>query len=210
VKLGHARAAPAASRIPAALARVFAGLPDAITALAFLATWIAPSSLGSTAVKTGVLVVLMEFFVIHSTGFMLATVFNVRVSSLRRTLAVLGFAAFYAAFVALISVIFEEWWPLLVLAWLVGAKVSLIWFAPVERGTEQQRQMGLLAISTAAYLFAVILTVAVPMPSLGITGAGPDYGLTGGGAWIDKPYTAIAAGTIYFALLAWAKLSWKR
>ena len=57
--------------------------------------------------KTGVLVVLMEFFVIHSTGFMLATVYNDRVSSGRRTLAVLGFAALYTLFVALISMIFD-------------------------------------------------------------------------------------------------------
>ena len=207
------KAAPARAAVPrnsSALGRIFAGLPDLVTALAFLATWIAPATLGAAAVKTGVLVVLMEFFVIHSTGFMLATAFNERVSSSRRTLAVLGFAAFYALFVALISMIFDEWWPLLALAWLVGAKVSLIWFAPLDRGAEQQRQMGLLAVSTAAYLFAVILTVAVPMPSLGITGTGADYGLSGGGVWIDKPYTAIAGGTIYFALLAWAKLGWKR
>ena len=204
-----ARAAPVAGT-RATLARVFGGLPDALTALAFLATWIAPLSLGDSAVKTGVLVVMMEFFVIHSTGFMLATVFNDRVSGVRRTLAVLGFAAFYTLFVALISIIFEAWWPLAALAWLVGSKVSLIWFSPLDRNAEQQRQMGLLAVSTVSYLFAVILTVAVPMPSLGITAPGTEYGLSGGGAWIDRPYTAIAAGTVYFALLAWAKMGWKR
>ena len=197
-------------RNPGGFARMLAATPDVLTCLAFLATWIAPATLGPAAVKTLVLVVLMEFFVIHSTGFMLATAFNDQLPRLKRSLAVLGFAAFYAVFVVFISVAFEAWWPLLALAWLVAAKLSLVWFAPLDRGSEQQRQMSLLAVSTAAYLFAVILTAALPMPRLGITGVGSDYGLSGGGSWSEKPHTAIAAGFVYFALLTWGKLSWKR
>jgi len=209
VRVAPARAASLPG-IQGALARTLAALPDLLTCLAFLATWIAPATLGPEAVKTLVLVVLMEFFVIHSTGFMLATVFNESLPRLKRSLAVLGFAAFYALFVVLISMIFAAWWPLLALAWLVGSKLSLVWFAPLDRGSEQQRQMSLLAVSTVAYLFAVFLTVIVPMPRLGIIGVGSDYGLSGSGLWIEKPQTAIAAGFVYFALLAWGKLSWKR
>ena len=62
-------------------------------------------------------------------------------------------------------------------------------------------------VSALAYIGGVFLTAFVPLPSFGIT---PEVianlHLTGSGLWIDKPWTVLAFGTIYFALLAWSKI----
>ncbi|MBK9668648.1 MAG: hypothetical protein IPO74_01140 [Thermomonas sp.] len=54
------------SRLP----RLLAGLPDAITAGFFLALWIAPQWLGPNALRTGLLMMLVEFILMHATGIL--------------------------------------------------------------------------------------------------------------------------------------------
>ena len=61
--------------------------------------------------------------------------------------------------------------------------------------------------SALAYLGGAIFTAFVPLPSLGIT---PEVienlHLTGSGLWIEQPWTVLAFGALYFALLAYAKI----
>ena len=195
-----------ASRV---IGRVVAAAPDAITALCYLVTWIAPFAWSSAAVKTLMLVMLMEFLVVHSGGFLGATVLADDISKLKRSLALLGFGSFYLLFAAGFSLAFKAWWPLWTFVWLLGSRLALLWLAPLSRDEEKQRQMQMWGASVGAYLFAVFMGVLLPLPRLGVSEAIlPQLGLTGGGLWVEKPHTVLASGLIYFAVMSWAKWKW--
>ena len=50
--------------------RLFAALPDALTCVAYAWTWLQPLQFHSDAVKSLMLVMLMEFLCVHSGGFL--------------------------------------------------------------------------------------------------------------------------------------------
>lgn len=194
---------------PHPVGRVFAAAPDALTALAYAWTWLLPFYFDADAVATLMLVMLMEFLVVHSGGFLGVTVLADGMSKTRKSLALLGLGSFYLLFAIGFSLAFKAWWPVLTFAWLLGSRFAMVWLAPVPRESEAGRQMGLWAFSVAAYLAAVFAGVIVPWPQLGITTqAIPHLGLTGGGLWVEHPQTVMASGLLYFAASAWSKWKW--
>jgi hypothetical protein len=48
----------------------WAAFPDALTAGLFLAVWLDPFVFGALSVKTAMLTMRVEFFLIHATGFL--------------------------------------------------------------------------------------------------------------------------------------------
>lgn len=183
--------------------RLLGALPDAITAAACVVVWVSPLAIGLGAVKTIVLMMMMEFLLVHGTGFFTVVAFADDLSRGKRVLAMLGLLAFYALFVGVFAWMFRAWWPIWVFAWLVVAKGFWIFSAPRERKQELQRQMTTWAFSVAAYLAAVFGGVFLPLPQLGLT---PDVvstlGLPGGGEWIERPHTAVAGMAFYFLAIA--------
>lgn len=191
------------------VARLFAALPDALTCLAYLWTWLQPLRFDSDAVKTLMLVMLMEFLVVHSGGFLGATVLSDDISKVKKSLAVAGLGCFYLMFAIAFSLAFKAWWPVWTFLWLLGSRFALVWLSPVPRESEQGRQMALWGLSVAAYLGAVFAGVMLPVPELGIRhDLLSSFGLTGGGLWVEKPQTVICSGTIYFAIMALSKWKW--
>lgn len=194
----------------ARLGRALGALPDAITAAACLVVWISPLAFGQGAVKTVVLMMLMEFLLVHGAGFFTAVAFMDDLSRTKRILGMLGLLAFYAMFVAAFAWMFHAWWPVWVFAWLVVGKAAWIFSAPRDRADEVNRQMGAWAFSVLAYLAAVFGGVLLPVPRLGITAEiVPTLGLPGdGGEWIERPHTAVAGMVFYY--LAMAAFKWWR
>jgi hypothetical protein len=202
-------AQPRAAAGPHPVARAFAAAPDAITALCYAITWIAPFAWSQDAVKNLMLVMLMEFLVVHSGGFLGATVLAPDISKAKKSLAILGFGAFYLMFAGAFSLAFKAWWPVLTFVWLLVARFALVWLSPLPREDEQGRQMTLWGVSVAAYLFAVFAGVLLPLPRLGVTGEIlPQLGLSGGGLWVEQPHTVLCSGLLYFSLMAWSKWKW--
>ncbi len=183
--------------------RWWGALPDAVTGAACLVVWIAPFAFGQGAVKTVVLMMLMEFLLVHGTGFFTVIAFADDMSRGKRVLAMLGLLFFYSMFIAVFAWSFKAWWPVWVFAWLVVAKGFWIFSAPRERAQEVNRQMGTWAFSVVAYLAAVFGGVLLPLPRLGLT---PEVvatlGLPGGGEWIERPHTAVAGMAFYFFAIA--------
>ena len=191
------------------VARLFAALPDALTCLAYLWTWLQPLRFDSSMVKTLMLVMLMEFLCVHSGGFLGFTVLNDHLSKMKKTLALLGLGSFYLMFAAAFSLAFQAWWPVWTFIWLLGSRFALVWLSPVPRESEVGRQMALWGMSVAAYLAAVFIGVIAPVPELGIQHEMlSTFGLTGSGLWVERPQTVIASGTFYFAVMAWSKWKW--
>jgi hypothetical protein len=192
------------------IGRLAAALPDTLTALAYLITWLFPFAWGKDAVRYMMLVMLVEFLVVHSGGFLGVVMFDDAKAKMRKTLMLLGFGALYLLFAGGFALAFESWLPILTFAWLLGAKFAMVWLRPVAKAEERDRQMAFWGLSVAAYLAAVFAGVILPLPRLGLgSEIVPQLGLPGGGLWVEKPHTVIASGTLYFGMLALAKWAWR-
>lgn len=190
--------------LPLRARKVLVALPDGITSLVFLSAWIAPLHGPAMLVKNLVLTMLIEFFVIHANGFMMSPMTTADATRARRVRAVVSVSVLYLGFISIFCIVFEATWPLYVFGWLVASKILFAW---TDRGTghDEGHQGVLWAASAALYIVGVIVTGLIPLPRLGIDGAGADYGIPGSGLWVESPHVPIALGVIYFGALAWLK-----
>jgi hypothetical protein len=188
------------------LPRLLAAAPDAITSAIFLTAWIAPSIPGPQAVKNLMLTMLIEFIVVHSSAFYAGIAASSEVSRLKRTLMMLGLAAFYMMFVGAFAFAFDSTWPLFAFGWLLLSRFAHLWTHPVQGSRETERMMMMWAASCGAYVLGAIATVALPLPALGMTpGFVASMHLSGSGEWIERPQTVLAFGWLYFAVQALVK-----
>jgi hypothetical protein len=189
--------------------RLVAALPDAVSCAMFLLVWIAPGVTGAAWVKNLMVTMLLEFLTVHSGGFIGATLANPDASRLAKTKVVLGFGSLYLLFAGAFSLAFEAWWPIAVFAWLLLAKLAVVWLAPMPTGQEQQRQMAFTAASVAGYVIGVFLTALLPVPRLGIDETVvAAAAIPGNGLWVDEPHRVLAFGALYFGFMAWTRWAW--
>ena len=188
------------------IARLLGTLPDLLTAAACIVVWISPFAFGTDGVRTVVLMLLMEFLLVHGTGFFTAIAFADTVAKYKRLLLMAGLLCFYALFLLAICALFDATWPVWIFLWLVLSKVAWIFLSSRDRVQEAQRQLQAWAFSTAAYLGAVFGGLLLPLPRLGLTEAVvPQLGLPGSGEWIERPHTAVAGMAMYYFANAWFK-----
>ncbi len=192
--------------MPIVLHRLFAALPDSISAVVFLAAWLFPLRWGNALVSNLLLVMLLEFIVVHSSGFLGMTVLDGSASRSRKVLAVLGFGVFYLCFVLAFAFIFQRTWAIWAFSWLLLSKLATIWFEPST--AESTRQQQLWALSAVCYVLGAFATTLLPLPRLGLTSeVVSQLGLPGSGLWVEQPHKVVAFGLLYFGLLAAAKWS---
>jgi len=186
--------------------RLVAALPDAITAGFFLLLWLVPQWLGPTALRTGLLMMLVEFILMHASGMLGGMALANAGDGRRPWKPILLFGGFYLVFIAAWAWSFEAWWPLLALAWLVAGKLVMAW-QPLADAEKRERLQTEWGISALAYLGGVFVTLFLPLPRLGLdAGVVAAADLPGSGEWVDKPHTVVAFGLIYFSVLATSKL----
>lgn len=182
-------------------ADLVSALPDLVLASGFAAAWINPSAPGVPTVRRLVMIVLLEFFIVHSSGFMGVVAFGDR-PRWKTAALTLGLGGFYTLFLVAFSMGFKDWW-LLGSFWMLMANrlLGLV----LGQAPDEKRQgfiMGTWAMTVAAYLFAVAIGAAANVPALGITPAVVrGQGFTVGGLWTEHPESALAAGAIYFAVV---------
>jgi hypothetical protein len=188
------------------LPRLFAALPDAITATIFITAWVAPSVPGPEAVKNLMLTMLIEFIVVHSSAFYAGIAASSDVARAKRMLLMLGLAAFYMMFVFAFALAFDSTWPIYAFAWLLLSRFWHLWMHPSQASRETERMMMLWAASCGTYVFGALITAVLPLPALGVK---PEFvasmHLSGSGVWIERPQTVLAFGLLYFAIQAWVK-----
>ncbi len=185
---------------------LISALPDAATAALYAICWFAPASLGYGWIKTLMLLMLIEFVVVHSGAFLGQTVLG---NSPRSTKikSIVGLGAVYMLLVLAFSVALGEWWPVAAFGWLLVGKFLMVVLEPRPRDEERQRLTSIWAASVAAYVFAVLAAAFLPVAEFGIHAAArAGAAIPGSGLWVEQPQSVIAAGLIYFALLAWIKL----
>ena len=69
---------------------------------------------------------LVEFFLIHATGFFTAIANQPRSDRRLRIVGVLGLSLFYLLMIGAFAWTFGEWWPLLAFGWLAVGKLFWI------------------------------------------------------------------------------------
>lgn len=188
---------------PAGLA---AAVPDFAIGFVCLIVWVRPQWLLDDALEFVVMLMLLEFIVIHSSAFLGTTMFA-STGTRAKSLGVLGLGAFYTLFVAGFSLAFKSWWPLASFWGQMGNRLLSVWFGRAPSEEQKQRiQLG-WGVTCVCYLLGCFATVLLPIPRLGLT---PDVvsraNLSGEGLWIDQPWRVAAFGFLYFTLVGWSEL----
>jgi hypothetical protein len=181
---------------------VLKALPELISAGLLFALWAEPARFGADWFKSGVLTMLLEFFVVHATGFMSVLMYDPETSKSKRSLQIGGLSVFYFLMVSAFAWGFNAWWMVGAFAWLCFSKLQAIWGGGTPTEHDRFVAMASWALSVAVYLGAVGLSVAYDIPRLGATDAIRDAaGFTGGGEWEREPWRALAGGVAYFAVM---------
>lgn len=186
--------------VPGALA---SALPDALLALGCLCTWVAPQAMPAGTAGGVLLLVLLEFIVVHSSAFMGMQLVTPGPAG-RRVLTVLGFGLFYSLFVGAFSLAFHAWWPLVSFWLLTLNRLTPILLGRAPAGGEREHLQRTWAGNAICYIAAVFVTLVLPLPALGMT---PErvaaLHLPGRGIWVSQPWRVTAAAALYYGLVAW-------
>lgn len=165
-----------------------------------------PFLFGTGAVKAAMLTMLVEFFLVHATGFYTGFGANHDWALRHRWFAIAGLTSFYILMIGVIACSFDAWWMLLAFAWLFVGKLSWILKKPNDDQTMQA--MSAWAGMVAVYLIACFLTIGIDLPYFGIR---PELVATFGfdpkseGVWESEPHRVVAFGVLYFGILSVAK-----
>lgn len=184
---------------------IISAVPDFAFAAAFLITWLMPDYFGETMVRRFMFIMLIEFIVVHSTGF-LGVVAIMDIDCIKKTLYFCGLFLFYCLFAGAFSATAGHPWPLYTFLGLTLAKFPAV---VLERHDEKRQEalMGQWASMMAFYVVFVLLTAFIPVPRLGVT---PDavaaQGFKTQGIWVEQPYRVLAAGFLYFFSLGLVEL----
>jgi hypothetical protein len=190
------------------LARAVSALPDAALGVAFLVTWISPHAFGRGMLKYALVTMLLEFFIVHSSGFMSLVLWGMKLGVVRKTLAALGVGVGYTMLLVGFALAVEAWWPVWAFWGLTLNRLTSALLSPKGAGKTRTRLANDWVASGILYILWVFATIPPWVPALGIT---PDVvaaaGLPGTGPWPEEPYRVLVAGAGYFLCQAGRELS---
>lgn len=181
---------------------LFSAAPLLLLSAVFLMTWVNPAWLGTDRVSSLVLVMAMEFIVIHSSAFMGNVVLS-KGEQGKKLKALLFFTGLYSLFAVSFSLTWGEWWPALMFWVLSLTRIVRVISGDVISEQERQSQQFFWGLAATLYIVLGIASVSLPVPELGMQGS---YGMSGGGEWERDPHRAVAMGFCYFLLLGLAQL----
>lgn len=173
----------------------------ALSAL-FVVAWWKPYWLENGQwVKYGVGVMVLEFIVIHSSGFSQQLAFSNGKNDKERKKLILGLSLIYLIFGAGIAAGFKSWSLLIAFFMMVGPRYLFLWMGK-EIKNKKKVQLE-VAVSTLSYLILVAASVFIKLPRGGITYRLLEevYPDRGNGSWERHPQQALGVGVVYFFIL---------
>lgn len=157
--------------VPPAEARVgfkdlLASAPTFGFAALFSLAWAVPATLGADRINWLFWTFIIEFLVVHSTGFMAASVYSTEARAQRlRSAALFGFP--YLVLTIAFAAAMQAWWPL-VSFWSLTLNR---WAGPLvgQAPPEQTRELVMVGwvVNMAIYCVVVPLAVVAPLPEFG-------------------------------------------
>jgi len=179
---------------------------DFCFAAVFLITWIAPNTFGEHTLRFLMLVMMMEFVVVHSSAFM----GNVMISRANRgaqATALAGFGLFYSLFAGAFALAFKTWWPITMFWGQTLNRMLGVLFGQVPDDDQKTFIQRSWIASVLLYLVSAFVTIVMPMPRLGITSAViAAQQIHSSGLWVEQPQRVLAFGVMYFLLTGWSDL----
>jgi hypothetical protein len=180
--------------------------PDFVLAGSFLIVWLFPYALGEQSVKYFLVLMQLEFIVIHSTPF-LAAISLANLPLPKKLLFFIGLVLFYSLFAAGFSFTYGSAWPLISFWTLTLTKYPSLIFSP-SAYRKDKSILRTWAVMTSAYLAGLLVVGMLPnlvgwsIPRFGLTDAViKQLNLPGTDAWFKEPYGVLAFGIFYFLIL---------
>lgn len=182
------------------LASVATGLPELGLGAVFIATWVNPAWVGVGMVKFALELMLLEFILIHSAGFMGLRA-SAHESMARRLAAIAGYGLFYSMFVLGFCLALHIWRPMWTF-WIVTVQRMAADFLDPKPTDETKAWFSLsLGVNAAFYLAATFMTLILPLPRLAVTRAVRDaLDINGSGLWQSEPHRVVVMAGLYYML----------
>jgi len=172
----------------------------------FLLTWLAPDTFGHETVKFLMLVMMMEFIVVHSSAFMGNVVVS-RANRGARATALVGFGLFYSLFAVGFAVAFKTRWPITMFWGQTLNRLLGVLFGQVPDEEQKAFIQRSWVAGVLFYLLGAFVTIILRIPRLGVTAAiVAAQHITATGLWPEQPQRVLAFGVIYFVLTGWSDL----
>ena len=179
-------------------ASLTAAAPDLGFGLVCLATWFWADRMPPWMLDYILLVMLLEFIVVHSSALLGSMAYSDDPRK-KRVGALLGLGGMYSIFVLGFCLAFKTLWPILsfwgqtfnrLMGPMLGADLS---------GRQRAYVHGMWAISAGLYFVGAFVCSLVPWPRLGVTyEIVAAANLSGSGLWIDEPWRPVVFGFFYF------------
>jgi len=181
--------------------RLGMALFDLMMAGVFLWCWISPSAWRASLASDLGLLMMMEFFVIHSSMFLVGG------SSEGGTGVKITVAFFVMLFYVPVAGAFAwwhgGWWPALAFAWLLASRVATMLAGQGSDAYASRRARYYWACGGGYYIAFIFVALVLPMPRLGFNWKAQ---YEWAGYWNIPPQDAMAWGFLYFAAQGLTKL----
>ena len=189
---------------------LLSALPDFALGLTFAIAWVRPTWAGPDLVPHLLLVMLLEFVIVHSSAFM-GVAATADAPRQRRVRSLVGLGLFYSLFVGGFALGFHTWWPLAAFWGLTLNRLLGVLVGQAPAGGERRLIMAGWAASAILYLGLCTLTLFLPLPRFGLTSEFVrGLHLPSSGVWIEQPHRVIAFGAAYFTLVGCSELAGHR
>jgi hypothetical protein len=166
---------------------------DLAMAALFFWCWIAPGAWHPTLATELGTVMLMEFFVIHSSMFLV-----IGADAPLGTRLTTGFLVmlFYVPIAGAFAWWQGGWWPVLAFAWLLASRVLAMLAGQGPDAFEARRGRYYWANGAGLYIVMIFAALLLPIPQLGFANPGA---YVWSGRILRPPHEIIAWGFLYFA-----------
>jgi hypothetical protein len=172
----------------------------------FLITWIAPDTFGAQTVRFLLLVMMMEFVVVHSSAIMGNVVLSKADRGARST-ALAGFGLFYSLFAGAFALAFKTWWPITMFWGQTLNRLLGVLFGQVPDEDQRAFIQRSWVAAVLFYLLGAFVTTILPIPRFGVSPAVvAAQHITASGLWPEQPQRVLAFGFIYFLMTGWSDL----
>lgn len=178
---------------------VISSIPDFMMGFAFLATWVDPKALGEDMVSYLFQVMILEFIIIHSAGFMSVVIFG-QYPRGKKIGILLGMGLFYTLFVAGFAVGFNSWWPVIAFWGLMFNRMLSVLTGQAGQGKGDDFVKSMWAATVVCYLVSVFAAILLPLPALGVSPEDLAH-LDISGDFVDEPHRMLAWGFLYFTFV---------